>query len=148
MWAQHNPRFPLGVIALISKGCFWQISRIIIKFVFSDFLYFSPSWVHVVLNWYWAHFGKSYRKNEIGAWSRSCFWPLIASNRLLVTNREPPEPLYAFKPKCRTTFETPWGKLQNLLGMNLTTDVSLLLLLSVVNDTFICFLCHGCWLRH
>ena len=29
---------------------------------------------------------------------------------------------------CRTAFETPWGKLQNLLWMELVTDVTLLFL--------------------
>ena len=37
---------------------------------------------------------------------------------------------------CRTTFETPWGKLQILLGMKLTTDVTWLLL-SAVDNVFI-----------
>ena len=64
----------------------------------------------------------------------------------LVTNLEPPElSLYAFKPVWRTIFETLWGKLQNLLGMKLTTGVTLLLLSAVDNDIYI-FLCHMCWL--
>ena len=78
MWTQHNPRVPVSVIAMISKVFFWQISSIIIKFVFRDSVYFNPSSVHVVLNWCWAHFGINYQENQIGAWSRSCFWPLIA----------------------------------------------------------------------
>ena len=36
---------------------------------------------------------------------------------------------------CRATFETPWGKVQNLLGIKLTTDVTSLLL-SAVNNFF------------
>ena len=36
---------------------------------------------------------------------------------------------------CRTTFETPFGKVQNLLGMKLTADV-ILLFLSAVNNMF------------
>ena len=36
---------------------------------------------------------------------------------------------------CRTTFKTPFGKVQNLLGMNLTADV-ILLFLSAVNNMF------------
>ena len=55
MWGQHNPRVLLGVIAIISKGSFWQILNIIIRFVFRVFLYLNPLTVHVVLNWYWAH---------------------------------------------------------------------------------------------
>ena len=55
MWAQHNPRVSLGVIAMISKGSFWQIFNIIIRFVFRAFLYRNPLTVHMVLNWYWAH---------------------------------------------------------------------------------------------
>ena len=32
--------------------------------------------------------------------------------------------LHTFKPVCRTIFETPWGKLQNLLWMELVTDIA------------------------
>ena len=39
----------------------------------------------------------------------------------------------------RTTFETPWDKLRNLLGMESTTDVTLLSLLAVDNDIFVYF---------
>ena len=46
---------------------------------------------------------------------------------------------------CRTTFETPWGKVQNFLGMKLKTDVTLLFL-SAVNNIYILFLCHRCGL--
>ena len=71
---------------------------------------------------------------------------LYHSNRLLVTNQEPPELCpYTIKPVNRTTFETSWGKLQNLLEMKLTNDI-ILLLLSVVDDfIFVYFLCHTCW---
>ena len=49
--------------------------------------------------------------------------------RLLVTNQESLELfLYTFKQICRTTFEISWGKVQNLLGMKLTNDVTLLFL--------------------
>ena len=49
------------------------------------------------------------------------------TNRLLATNWEALElSLYTFKPVCKTTFETYWGKRQNLLGMKLKTDVTLL----------------------
>ena len=30
MWTQHNPRVPLGAIAMISKGFYWQIHSTII----------------------------------------------------------------------------------------------------------------------
>ena len=61
------------------------------------------------------------------------------TNTLLVTKWERPEvSLYAFKPECRTTFETHWINLQNLLGIKLTTDVTWLLLW-VDNDIFIYF---------
>ena len=63
----------------------------------------------------------------------------------LTTNPESPElSLYALKPVCRTIFETFWGKLQNLLGMKLTTGVTLLLLSAVDNDLYIFFSCHRC----
>ena len=52
---QHNARVPLGVIAIILEGCFWQISKIIIKFVFRALLYLNPATVHVILNKYWAN---------------------------------------------------------------------------------------------
>ena len=45
----------LKIIAMISKGCFCQISKIVMKFVFKAFLYLNPWTVHVVRNWYCAH---------------------------------------------------------------------------------------------
>ena len=61
------------------------------------------------------HFDKSYRENQIVAWIGLVCDYLKHPKRLLITNRESPE----------TTLETPWGKLQILLGMKLTTDVTL-----------------------
>ena len=50
-------------------------------------------------------------------------------NRVLVTSQQSPElSLYKFNPGCITTFETLWDKLQNLLGLKVATDVSLLFL--------------------
>ena len=59
---------------------------------------------------------------------------------MLITNQESLELffLYTFKPMCRTTLETPWSKVQNLLGMKFTTDVTLLFLSTVINIC-ICF---------
>ena len=55
-----------------------------------------------------------------------------------VTNWKPSELfLYAFKLVCRTTFQTYWDKLQNLLGMKLITDVTLLFFSAVNNGLFI-----------
>ena len=46
---------------------------------------------------------------------------------------------------CRTTFETPWGKVKNLLGMKLTADVTLLFV-SVLNNMYLfCFLMSFVW---
>ena len=47
----------------------------------------------------------------------------------------------------RTTFETAWGKFWNLLGMKLTTDVTLLFFSAVDHDIFVYLLCHkyGPW---
>ena len=42
----------------------------------------------------------------------------------------------------RNTFETPWGKVQNLLGMKFTTDVTLLFL-SAVNSIYLFFCVTG-----
>ena len=53
-----------------------------------------------------------------------------------------------FGNSTRTTFETSWGKLRNLFGMKLTTDVPLLFLSAVDNNSiFVYFLCHkyGLW---
>ena len=61
------------------------------------------------------HFDKSYRENQIGAWIGLVCDYFKQPKRLLITKREFPE----------TTLETPWGKLQILLGMKLTTDVTL-----------------------
>ena len=51
MWTQRNPRIPLGVIAMISKGYFWLMLNIIIRFVLTAFFQFNPSTVHIVLDW-------------------------------------------------------------------------------------------------
>ena len=83
MWTQLNPRVPLGVIALMSKVCFWQIFNIIIKFIFRAFLYLNPSTEHVVLNCYWAQALISYKEGQIGAWNRSCLWPHIAHKEIV-----------------------------------------------------------------
>ena len=65
---------------------------------------------------------------------------------MLVTNQESLDLfLYIFKPMCRTSFEIPWGKVQNLLGMKLTIDATLLFL-SAVNNVYLFFLCHRCGL--
>ena len=48
----------------------------------------------------------------------------------------------------RTTFESPWGKLRNSLGMKLTSDVTLLFHSAVDNDLFVYFLCYKCGLSN
>ena len=83
MWAQHNPRVPLGVIAMIAKVCFRWISNITINFVFRNFHYLNPSRVHIALNWYWARFGKSYQENQTSVWRKSCVWLLIAHHQAI-----------------------------------------------------------------
>ena len=73
---------------------------------------------------------------------------LLRTKRVLVANWESPElSVYTFKSVYRSTFETLWERLQNLLGMKLTTDVTLLCLSVVDGDTFVYFLCHkyGLW---
>ena len=65
----------------------------------------------------------------------------------LVTILESPElSLYKFKPVRRTILETLWRKLQTLLGLKLTTGVTLLLLSAVDNYILYIYLCHRCWL--
>ena len=67
---------------------------------------------------------------------------------MLVTNWESSELfLYTFKPVCRTSFESLWERLQNLLGMKLTTDVTILCLSALDNDIFVYFLCHNYGLK-
>ena len=44
--------------------------------------------------------------------------------------------MYAFKTVGRIIFETPRGKLQNLLVMKLTADVTLIFLSGVNNDIY------------
>ena len=90
------------------------------------------------------NFDKSHWENQLDAWNRSFCWPLTAhqetvSYKLRILNLF----LYTFKPVCRTTFKTPWGKLQNLLGMKLTTNVTLLFL-SEANNIYLFILCHRC----
>ena len=85
MWTQHNPRVPLGVITMISKVCFLQMFKNILKFLLRAFFYLNPSTI---------------------------------------------------------TFETPWGKLQSLLGIKLTTNVTLVFLSAVNNNLILYFLCH------
>ena len=123
---KDNPKIPPGVIVMISKGFFRQISNFIIKFVFRSFLYLNPSAVDVVLNWYWVHTliklrGKIKLVHEIDLVSDH----LKYTNRLSVTNQESPELcLYTFKRVCRTTFQKASGKLSNSPGMKLTTDIT------------------------
>ena len=59
-----------------------------------------------------------------------------------MTNLESRElSLYAFKAVCITIFANLCGKLENLLGMNLTTGVTLLILSAADKDISI-FSCH------
>ena len=67
-------------------------------------------------------------------------------NTLLVTNQESPElSLYTFKWVRKTIFETPVGKLQNLLGMKLKTDVTWLFLSPVKTEIFVGFFFLQMW---
>ena len=144
MWAQHNPRVPLSVIVMISKGCFWRISSITIKFVFRDFLYLNPSSVHVVLNWYWVHTSikiteKMKLVHEIDPVCDLVIF-FIAHHKSVVFKLGIYWAFfYIFKPVCRTNFKTLCERLQNLLGMKLTTDVTLLYLSVLDNDIFVYF---------
>ena len=132
MWTQHDPRVPLGVIAFISKGCFCQTSN------YRAFLYLNSSSLHVVLNRYWAHtLIKGIRKIKFVHEIDLVCDHFKNTKIKLVTNLESPElSVYAFKPVCRTLLETLSGKLQNLLGMKLTTGATLLLLSAVDNDIY------------
>ena len=94
------------------------------------------------------HFDKRYWENQIGVWNRSCLWPLIGHHETASQNQESLEfSLYTFKPVWETTFETLWGKLQILLEMKLTTDVTVLFL-SAANNVFVYFIViktNGCF---
>lgn len=58
------------------------------------------------------HFDKNYKENKIVA-SINLVWNHLKENKsLLFTNKEPTEFfLFTFKPVCRNTFQTFWGKL-------------------------------------
>ena len=92
----------------------------------------------------------SYKENQIGVLIRSCLWPLIAYQQTVSykprTSWAPSLYIYTFKPVCTTSFGTYWGKLQNLLGMKLTTDATSLFFSAVNNGVFVYFLCHRCGL--
>ena len=145
MWAQHNPRVPLGVIAMISKGCFWQISNITIKFVFRDFLYLNPSSVHVVLNWYWARaFIKVTEKiklvHEIDLVCDLVILFIVDHKSASFKLRMYWVFFYTFKPVCWTTFKTLCEGLENLHVMKLTTNVTLLYLSALDNYILVIFM--------
>ena len=149
MWAQHNPRVPLGVIP-IPKGCFWQISNIAIKFVFMVFVYLNPSSVHVVLSWYWALTlikvtEKIKLVHEIDLVCDLVILFIADHKSVSFKLRMYCVFFYTFKRVCRTTFETLCERLENLHVMKLTTDITLLFLSAVDNDIFIYFLCHRSW---
>ena len=102
--------------------------------------------MHVVLNWYWVDIlikvtAKIRQVNKIDLVCNHFKHP----ESLLITNRKPPIlSLYTFKPVFRTTLKTPWGKLEILLGMKLTSDITLPLRLEVNNDISIYFFYHRC----
>ena len=137
MWTQHNPRVPLGVTFMISKGSYWQISNIIIKFVLRAFLYLdrcclNPT-VVVVLNQHYPSFYKCVRENRIGAKNRSCIWATLAHWEILWQTQNL---LNTFKPVCSCSFQHLEVNFKNLLGMESTSDLTLQLLSSVNNDLF------------
>ena len=111
---------------------------IVREFMFRSFLYLNSSSLHVILNRYWANtLIKITRKVKLVYEIDLVCDHLRNTKRKLVTNLESPElSLYAFKSVCRTVLEIFWGKLQNLLGIKLTTGVTLLLLAVVDNDFF------------
>ena len=85
----------------------------------------------------------------MGDWSKSCLWQFIEHQETFIykpTDGRFKISQYTFKPVCRTTLETPWDKLQNLLGTKLTTDITLLFFPVEDNDIFVYFLCHRCGL--
>ena len=144
MWAQQNPRIALSVIAMISKGCFWQVSNITIKFVFSDFLYPNPLSVHFVLNWYWAHTlikvtEKIKLVHEIDLVCDLVILFIAHHKSVSFKLRIYWAFFYTFKQVCRTTFETLCERLQNWLEMKLTADVTLLYFSALDNDIFVYF---------
>ena len=111
---------------------------IVREFMFRSFLYLNSSSLHVILNRYWANtLIKITRKVKLVYEIDLVCDHLRNTKRKLVTNLESPElSLYAFKSVCRTVLEIFWGKLQNLLGIKLTTGVTLLLLAVVDNNFF------------
>ena len=145
MWAQHNSGVPIGVIAMISEGYFWQIFNIITRFVFRAFLYLNPLTVHVVLNWYWAHTltkvtEKIKLMHEIDLVCDLVKLFIVDHKSVGFKLRIYWVFFYTFKPVCRTTFETLCERLENLHVMKLTTDVTLLYLSALDNYIFVIFM--------
>ena len=150
MWAQHNSWVSLRVIP-ISKGCFWQISNITIKFVFMVFLYLNPSSVHVVLNWYWARTLIKVTEGIklVHQIDLVCDFVILfiahhksVSFKLTIYRVF----FYTLKPVCRTIFETLWKTSKFTCNevdnwRNFTVSVR-------IRKSYIClFLCHkyGLW---
>ena len=73
------------------------------------------------------------KRNWIGALNRSCLCLFIVTQDIVsykpIIYWALSLSVYTVKPVCRSTFETPWDKLPNLLGMKLTTDVTLIVTL-------------------
>ena len=129
---------------MISKGCFWQISNITMKFVFMVFLCLNPSSVHVVLNWYWARTlitvtEKIELVHEIDLVCDLVILFIAHHKSVSFKIKIYWVFFYTFKPVCGTTFETLCERIQNLLVMKLTTDVTLLYLSALDNDIFVYF---------
>ena len=102
--------------------------------------------MHVVLNWYLVHtLIKVRAKIKLVLKIDLVCDHLKHLKRLRITNRKSPDlSLYTFKSACRTTLETPKGKLQILFGMKLTIDITLPFLLEVNKDISIYVSCHRC----
>ena len=65
-----------------------------------------------------------------------CDW-LLYTEKLFVTNRKPQLFVYTFKPVCRYIFKHLEANFRNLLGIELTNDLTLAFLSLVNND--LCF---------
>ena len=122
----------------LSKGTYWQISNIVIKFVLTAFLYLDPCClnptVNVVLNWHLTCFSKYGRENQIGARIRSCILPTLAHwETLWQTEREPSEYIQT---SAQVFLKHLEANFKNLDRMELMSDLTLQFFLSLNNDLF------------
>ena len=82
-------------------------SNIIIKFVFRAFLYLSPSTVHVILNWYWAHFDKRYGEGKSNCCMMQILVVTISHQETELQTENVLSSLYIYLNQCKELLSKP-----------------------------------------